>query len=379
MKRMKVFAGLFAGFFIFLMLIGLVSAPRVDFAFWANASSGNITEASLNQTVKMIANTSNIPNGAIIDFIIYNLTGGAVLYINSSVVSGDEATITDTVSNLVWGGAGGGAYINFNARHELSGTQANSENLKIINIFTEYCVENSNRWYTAIDVYNLTTDPNNLCLVDGVADSIKNYSVVSNNDCCSFGFMCTNQTDDYGGPEYKCANCTTTYLSESGRLNNIILCSDYNKLVNVNDVEREALCRADCADAAKKESLPFGHTNPHCEWISGKCVFVSMISSYGCSRTIISEGMCSNETGTRLITYINNKTLITDGGITFVPENLTNPECPDGSVEIPCRRSVVSLPFFGPLQLIIALAIVVILYIIISKSGWFGKKKKKRK
>ncbi|MEK6849973.1 MAG: hypothetical protein AABX85_00165, partial [Nanoarchaeota archaeon] len=215
-------------------------SPDITSAIWADAAGSTITQASLSQNIKMIANTQLL-DGKIINFTIYNSSNGAVLYRGSSTVITNVATITNTVSNLVSVGAGVGAYINFNATYYnlTSGAiiyQRNSGNLQIVDVIAPagYCDESSiNKWYTSPGVFVSTENPNDLCRVDGVADSIKNYSAV-NNDCCSFGFMCTNQTDDYSGPEYKCANCTTTYLSESGRLNNIAVCSDYNKLVNVN-------------------------------------------------------------------------------------------------------------------------------------------------
>lgn len=366
--------------------------PGIDSAIWTDAAGTSITQAPLSQTVKMIAGT-RLLDGKIINFTIYNSDSGVVLNRISSIVSGNVATITDTVSKLVLGGVGVGINISFTATYYnlTSGAviSQNSGNLLITNVVIPAgypkCEESLNRWYLTSDLFNSTKDRNNLCLVDGVADSIKNYSA-TNNDCCGFGFMCTNQTDDYNGPEYKCANCTTTYLSENGRLNNIDLCNDYNKLVNAN-VTKEALCKADCAKAFEHETFPDGATGKKCEWINGRCDKYYVPSSgtpnidanNGCFQTTTSEGVCTDATGTRLITYINNKTLISNGGLTIqiVPENAD--ECADGSVEIPCRRSVISLPFFGYTQLIITLAIIAILYVIIMKSGWLGKQKNKRK
>jgi len=261
------------------------------------------------------------------------------------------------------------------------------------------CINNRQQVSNSTTTF-LTSEANNYCYSvssDGVPDILR-AAGTSLNDCCSAGKTCTNRSN--ANNKYSCQNCTTEYYNASRNPTRvpITVCDEYNFLggtggLNLDIAEQ---CKMDCARAADKQkqklndsSIDYIGGSTSCEMVNARCEFTygvpSLNNTFRCVQRVQSDtGACGSEDEQRTITYVYNKTEynIIGRNWTIVSEAGITPklcEKDPRTVTVPCKRSVVTLPFFGALQVIGVILLIIIIYIIIFRTNLFKTEKKRRK
>lgn len=239
-------------------------------------------------------------------------------------------------------------------------------------------------------VYNdFTINEPNGCSADGLFIKIggSRFSTLTRTEsvCNLVNPNCCPRVGDYScepsGSLSLCqaGNCSTFFTAPGGTTAAITLCDHYNNVTG----NKELKCNSDCAGAgASAQQLNFikstyglgGYqiNNVRCTWVAEKCdvAFTSSkldssvnppIETFsGCKETIISQSECT-EDNYQLVTW---ETSAID---TSNPNDVAR--CTNTNTQtVLCGTPVIALPFFTLGNLIVAIILIVLIYLIINYS-----------